>query len=86
MRFMALNRYAPYVVSDNNMMVKYFIRGLRVELQDAIVPLMCKTVEEAAQRAATLERSIRTRQKFLKWLIEEIEVVEEMIQRRVLSV
>ncbi|MQL69588.1 hypothetical protein Taro_001866 [Colocasia esculenta] len=33
-------------------------------LDDAIVPLMCKTVEEAAQRAATLERSIRTRQKF----------------------
>ncbi|MQM14228.1 hypothetical protein Taro_047159 [Colocasia esculenta] len=62
MRFMALSRYAPYVVSDNNMMVEYFIRGLRVELQDAIVPLMCKTVEEAAQRAATLERSIRTRQ------------------------
>ncbi|MQL83223.1 hypothetical protein Taro_015716 [Colocasia esculenta] len=62
MRFMALSRYVPYVVSDNNMMVEYFIRGLRVELQDAIVPLMCKTVEEAAQRAATLERSIRTRQ------------------------
>ncbi|MQM08419.1 hypothetical protein Taro_041274 [Colocasia esculenta] len=60
MRFMALSRYAPYVVSDNNMMVEYFIRGLRVELQDAVVPLMCKTVEEAAQRAATLERSIRT--------------------------
>ncbi|MQL92923.1 hypothetical protein Taro_025558, partial [Colocasia esculenta] len=40
MRFMALSRYAPYVVSDNNMMVEYFIRGLRVELQDAIVPLM----------------------------------------------
>ncbi|MQL70628.1 hypothetical protein Taro_002938 [Colocasia esculenta] len=64
MRFMALSRYAPYVVSDNNMMVEYFIRGLRVELQDAIVPLMCKTVEEAVQRAAMLERSIRTRQKF----------------------
>ncbi|MQL97463.1 hypothetical protein Taro_030157 [Colocasia esculenta] len=48
MRFMALSRYAPYVVSDNNMMVEYFIRGLRVELQDAIVPFMCKTVEEAA--------------------------------------
>ncbi|MQL71207.1 hypothetical protein Taro_003534 [Colocasia esculenta] len=62
MRFMALSRYAPYVVSDNNIMVEYFIKGLRVELQDAIVPLMCKTVEEAAQRAATLERSIRTRQ------------------------
>ncbi|MQM22587.1 hypothetical protein Taro_055643 [Colocasia esculenta] len=62
MRFMALSRYAPYVVSDNNMMVEYFIRGLRVELQDAIVPLMCKTVEEASQRAATLERSILTRQ------------------------
>ncbi|MQL74089.1 hypothetical protein Taro_006430 [Colocasia esculenta] len=62
MRFMAFSRYAPYVVSDNNMMVEYFIRGFRVELQDAIVPLMCKTVEEAAQRAATLERSIRTRQ------------------------
>ncbi|MQL92229.1 hypothetical protein Taro_024843 [Colocasia esculenta] len=31
-------------------------------LDDAIVPLMCKTVEEAAQRAATLERSIQTRQ------------------------
>ncbi|MQM07869.1 hypothetical protein Taro_040716 [Colocasia esculenta] len=59
---MALSRYAPYVVSDNNMMVEYFIRGLRVELHDAIVPLMCKTMEEAAQRAATLERSIRTRQ------------------------
>ncbi|MQL69897.1 hypothetical protein Taro_002204 [Colocasia esculenta] len=44
------------------MMVEYFIRGLRVELQDAIVPLMCKTVEEAAQRAAIMERSIRTRQ------------------------
>ncbi|MQL79203.1 hypothetical protein Taro_011641 [Colocasia esculenta] len=53
---------ADKVVLDNNVMVEYFIRGLRVELQDAIVPLMCKTVEEAAQRAATLERSIRTRQ------------------------
>ncbi|MQM06400.1 hypothetical protein Taro_039221, partial [Colocasia esculenta] len=62
MRFMALSRYAPYVVSDNNMMVEYFIQGLRVELQNAIVPLMCKSVEEVAQRAATLERSIRTRQ------------------------
>ncbi|MQL77394.1 hypothetical protein Taro_009817 [Colocasia esculenta] len=31
-------------------------------VEDAIVPLMCKIVEEAAQRAATLERSIRTRQ------------------------
>ncbi|MQL93833.1 hypothetical protein Taro_026482 [Colocasia esculenta] len=31
-------------------------------VEDAIVPLMCKTLEEAAQRAATLERSIRTRQ------------------------
>ncbi|MQL93550.1 hypothetical protein Taro_026200 [Colocasia esculenta] len=31
-------------------------------LDDEIVPLICKTVEEAAQRAATLERSIRTRQ------------------------
>ncbi|MQM17765.1 hypothetical protein Taro_050742 [Colocasia esculenta] len=62
MRFMALSRYAPYVVSDNNMMVEYFIRGLRVELQDAIVPLMCKIVEEATQRVATLERSIQTRQ------------------------
>ncbi|MQM23375.1 hypothetical protein Taro_056439 [Colocasia esculenta] len=30
--------------------------------EDAIVPLMCKTVEEVAQRATTLERSIRTRQ------------------------
>ncbi|MQL88362.1 hypothetical protein Taro_020912, partial [Colocasia esculenta] len=37
-------------------------RILQQELQNAIVPLMCKTVEEAAQRAATLERSIRTRQ------------------------
>ncbi|MQL83691.1 hypothetical protein Taro_016177 [Colocasia esculenta] len=37
-------------------------QGLRVELHNAIVPLMCKTVEEAAQRVATLERSIRTRQ------------------------
>ncbi|MQM13474.1 hypothetical protein Taro_046399 [Colocasia esculenta] len=62
MRFMALSRYAPYVVSDNNMMVEYFIRGLRVELQNAIVPLMCKAVEEAAQRVAMLERSIRTHQ------------------------
>ncbi|MQM23202.1 hypothetical protein Taro_056265, partial [Colocasia esculenta] len=60
MRFMALSRYAPYIVSDNNKMVEYFIRGLRVELQNAIVPLMCKTVEEAAHRATTLERSIRT--------------------------
>ncbi|MQL93461.1 hypothetical protein Taro_026104 [Colocasia esculenta] len=60
MRFMALSRYAPYVVSDNNMVVEYFIRGLRVELQNAVVPLMCKIVDEAAQRAATLERSIRT--------------------------
>ncbi|MQM23898.1 hypothetical protein Taro_056968, partial [Colocasia esculenta] len=31
-------------------------------VENAIVPLMCKTVEEVAQRAATLERSIRTRQ------------------------
>ncbi|MQL68165.1 hypothetical protein Taro_000380, partial [Colocasia esculenta] len=38
------------------------VKGLRVELQNVVVPLMCKIVEEAAQRAATLERSIRTRQ------------------------
>ncbi|MQL93756.1 hypothetical protein Taro_026402 [Colocasia esculenta] len=62
MRFMALSRYAPYVVSDNAMMVEYFIRGLREELQNAVIPLMCKTVEEVAQRVATLERSIRARQ------------------------
>ncbi|MQM17977.1 hypothetical protein Taro_050960 [Colocasia esculenta] len=30
------------------MMVEYFIRGLPAELQDAVIPLMCKTVEEAA--------------------------------------
>ena len=59
---MALSRYAPYVVSDNAMMVEYFIRGLREELQNAVILLMCKSVEEAAQRAATLERSIRARQ------------------------
>ncbi|MQM13602.1 hypothetical protein Taro_046528 [Colocasia esculenta] len=48
MRFMALSRYAPYVVTDNAMMVEYFIRGLRSELQTAVIPLMCRTVEEAA--------------------------------------
>ncbi|MQL88554.1 hypothetical protein Taro_021120 [Colocasia esculenta] len=62
MRFMALSRYAPYVVTDNAMMVEYFIRGLRPELQTAVIPLMCRTVEEAAQIAATLERAVRTRQ------------------------
>ncbi|MQM19462.1 hypothetical protein Taro_052467 [Colocasia esculenta] len=59
MRFMALSRYAPYVVSDSAMMVEYFIRGLRLELQDAVAPLMCRTVEEAAQRAAVLERTFQ---------------------------
>ncbi|MQL86765.1 hypothetical protein Taro_019303 [Colocasia esculenta] len=54
--------YAPYVVRDNTMMVEYFIRGLRPELQDAVIPLMCKTVEEAAQRVAVLERTVRARQ------------------------
>ncbi|MQM15110.1 hypothetical protein Taro_048048, partial [Colocasia esculenta] len=49
--------YAPYVVTDNTMMVEYFIRGLRAELQDAVIPLMCKTMEEAAQQAAILERT-----------------------------
>ncbi|MQL94713.1 hypothetical protein Taro_027376 [Colocasia esculenta] len=62
MRFMALSRYAPYVVTDNAMMIEYFIRGLRPELQTAVIPLMCRTIEEAAQRAATLERAVRTRQ------------------------
>ncbi|MQM00084.1 hypothetical protein Taro_032817 [Colocasia esculenta] len=62
MRFMALSRHAPYVVTDNAMMVEYFIRGLRPELQTAVIPLMCRTVEEAAQRAATLERAVQTRQ------------------------
>ncbi|MQL87387.1 hypothetical protein Taro_019927 [Colocasia esculenta] len=62
MRFIALSRYAPYVVTDNTMMVEYFIRGLRPELQDAVIPLMCRTVEEAAQRAAILERTVRARQ------------------------
>ncbi|MQM10810.1 hypothetical protein Taro_043709, partial [Colocasia esculenta] len=62
MRFIALSRYAPYVVSDNAMMVEYSIRGLREELQNAVIPLMFRTVEEAAQRATTLERSIRARQ------------------------
>ncbi|MQL68141.1 hypothetical protein Taro_000404 [Colocasia esculenta] len=62
MRFIALSRYAPYVVTDNTMMVEYFIRVLRAELQDAVIPLMCRTVEEAAQRAAILERTVRARQ------------------------
>ncbi|MQM02092.1 hypothetical protein Taro_034854 [Colocasia esculenta] len=62
MRFMALSRYAPYVVTDNTMMVEYFIKGLRAELQDAVIPLMCRTVEEAAQRVAILERTVRARQ------------------------
>ncbi|MQM14224.1 hypothetical protein Taro_047155, partial [Colocasia esculenta] len=46
----------------NAMMVEYFIRGLRLELQDAVIPLMCKIVEEAAQRAAILERTVQARQ------------------------
>ncbi|MQL72587.1 hypothetical protein Taro_004941 [Colocasia esculenta] len=50
------------MVTDNTMMVEYFIRGLRAELQDAVIPLMCRTVEEAAQRAAILERTVRARQ------------------------
>ncbi|MQL79760.1 hypothetical protein Taro_012212 [Colocasia esculenta] len=62
MRFMALSRYAPYVFTNNAMMVEYFIRGLRPELQTAVIPLMCRTIEEAAQRANTLERAVRTRQ------------------------
>ncbi|MQL97802.1 hypothetical protein Taro_030504 [Colocasia esculenta] len=62
MRLMALSRYAPYVVMDNAMMVEYFIRGLRLDLQTTVIPLMCRTVEEAAQRVATLERVVRTRQ------------------------
>ncbi|MQM19860.1 hypothetical protein Taro_052873 [Colocasia esculenta] len=62
MRFMALSRYAPYVVTDNIMMVEYFIRELRPELQDAVIPLMWKTVEEAAQRAVILERTVQDRQ------------------------
>ncbi|MQM03741.1 hypothetical protein Taro_036530 [Colocasia esculenta] len=62
MRFMALSRYAPYVVTDNVMMVEYFICGFRPELHTAVIPLMCRTVEEAAQRAATLERAVRTHQ------------------------
>ncbi|MQM03965.1 hypothetical protein Taro_036755 [Colocasia esculenta] len=35
-------------------------QGLRPELQTAVIPLLCRTVEEAAQRAATLERAVRT--------------------------
>ncbi|MQM23860.1 hypothetical protein Taro_056930, partial [Colocasia esculenta] len=62
MRFMALSRYAPYVVTDNAMMVEYFIRGLRPKLHTAVIPLICRTVEEVAQRVATLERAVRTRQ------------------------
>ncbi|MQL99569.1 hypothetical protein Taro_032294 [Colocasia esculenta] len=62
MRFMVLSRYAPYVVTDNTMMVEYFIRGLRPELQDAVIPLMCRTVEEAAQKTAILERTVLARQ------------------------
>ncbi|MQM06287.1 hypothetical protein Taro_039113 [Colocasia esculenta] len=38
------------------------VEGLREELQNAVIPFMCRSVEEAAQRAATLERSIRARQ------------------------
>ncbi|MQM16425.1 hypothetical protein Taro_049378 [Colocasia esculenta] len=43
-------------------MVEYFIWGLRSKLQDAVAPLMCRTVEEAAQRAAVLERTLQARQ------------------------
>ncbi|MQL85128.1 hypothetical protein Taro_017640, partial [Colocasia esculenta] len=43
-------------------MVEYFIRGLRAELQDAVIPLMCKIVEKVAQQAAILERTVRARQ------------------------
>ncbi|MQL95005.1 hypothetical protein Taro_027666, partial [Colocasia esculenta] len=53
--------YAPYVVTDDAMMEEYFIRGLRPELQDVVIPLMCRTVE-TAQRAAILERTVQARQ------------------------
>ncbi|MQM05686.1 hypothetical protein Taro_038497, partial [Colocasia esculenta] len=56
---MALSRYAPYVVTNNAMMVEYFIRGLRPELQDTVIPLMCALVEEAAQRVVILERTVQ---------------------------
>ncbi|MQL99414.1 hypothetical protein Taro_032138 [Colocasia esculenta] len=62
MRFMLLSKYALYVVTNDVMMLEYFIRGLRPELQDAMIPLMCETVEAAAQRAAILERTIQSRQ------------------------
>ncbi|MQM16170.1 hypothetical protein Taro_049124 [Colocasia esculenta] len=55
--------YAPYVVVDNTMMVEYFIIGLQAELQDGVIPLMCRTVEEVAQRAVILERTVRARQR-----------------------
>ncbi|MQL69405.1 hypothetical protein Taro_001686 [Colocasia esculenta] len=59
-RFLRLQppTYAPYVVTNNAMMVEYFIRGLRPELQDAMISLICGTVEEAAQRAAIFERTM----------------------------
>ncbi|MQL77224.1 hypothetical protein Taro_009628, partial [Colocasia esculenta] len=36
--------------------------GLMPELQDVVIPLMCRIVEEAAQRVAILERTVRARQ------------------------
>ncbi|MQM16503.1 hypothetical protein Taro_049461 [Colocasia esculenta] len=58
----SVDRYAPNVVTNNATMVEYFILGLRPELQDVVIPLLCGTVEKSAQRAAILERTIQTRQ------------------------
>ncbi|MQL93933.1 hypothetical protein Taro_026580 [Colocasia esculenta] len=70
--------YAPYVVTNNAMMVEYFIRWLRPELQDAMTPLMCGTVKVAAQRAAILERTIQARQSSRSGSSgEEVVMVEE---------
>ncbi|MQL88597.1 hypothetical protein Taro_021166, partial [Colocasia esculenta] len=61
-RFVELGRYAPQIMGDEGLRTQQFVRGLRLELRQALIVARVTDLDAAYQTAAALEAdTLRTR-------------------------
>ncbi|XP_043698650.1 uncharacterized protein LOC122649528 [Telopea speciosissima] len=74
-KFEELSRYAPHMVSTEEMKTRQFEKGLRVEIQKSISPMQLKTyaevvhksqIYEAVEKNATKDEEVEPEKKFKK--------------------
>ncbi|WJZ81248.1 hypothetical protein VitviT2T_001099 [Vitis vinifera] len=57
-KFTQLSRYAPNVVTDEQMRAKQFQEGLRLNIRAQVAPFMLRTYSEVVARALVIEREM----------------------------